>query len=225
MRRNKIIFDFDHTLVKFGPHVDWRRAILKIEEIYLAQGIPPAIVEESKGLGFRLMRTVYDQMQGVLSPERLYEVQGLVFSALEGYELAGIDRGSPMEGAEEILAWLKSRACQCAVVSSNATRAVEGSLERLGWNSFFAGVFGRDVSCRLKPYPDQNQLCLQSLGWRAEETLLVGDSPDDILSAKPLSIYAVGVASGLAKRERLVDAGADRTIDRLGELPSVLEAL
>lgn len=225
MRRNKIIFDFDHTLVKFGPHVDWRRAIQEIENIYVAEGIPPAIVEESGGLGFRLMRTVYDQMLGVLSPERLHELQGLVFSALEAYELAGIDRASPMEGAEEILAWLKSRAYQCAVVSSNATRAVEGSVERLGWSGFFAGIFGRDTSCRLKPYPDQNQLCLRSLGWRPAETLLVGDSPDDILSAKPLSIYAVGVASGLAKRERLVDAGADRTIDGLEELASVLQGL
>lgn len=225
MRRNKIIFDFDHTLVKFGPHVDWRRAIQEIEDIYVAEGIPPAIVEESKGFGFKLMRTVYDQMLGVLSRERLYEVQGRVFSALETYELAGVDRGLPMEGAEEILAWLRSRAYQCAVVSSNATRAVEGSLQRLGWGGFFAGIFGRDVSCRLKPYPDQNQLCLHSLDWQTEETLLVGDSPDDILSAKPLSIYAVGVASGLAKRERLVDAGADRTIDGLGELPSILQTV
>ena len=26
----KIIFDFDHTLVRLGPHVDWRAAIREI---------------------------------------------------------------------------------------------------------------------------------------------------------------------------------------------------
>jgi phosphoglycolate phosphatase-like HAD superfamily hydrolase len=51
----------------------------------------------------------------------------------------------------------------------------------------------------------------------------VGDSPDDILSAKPISIFTVGVVSGLAKQDRLLEAGADRIIHNLSELPSVVK--
>ena len=67
MRFNKIIFDFDHTLVDFGAHVEWRRAIQDIEQIYLDEGIPKIIVEQSKGVGFKLMRSVHDYMLGSLS--------------------------------------------------------------------------------------------------------------------------------------------------------------
>lgn len=223
MRFSKVIFDFDHTVVDFGPHVDWRAAVRHIESIYLEEGIPQAIVQESKGRGFQLMRQVYDHMLEHYPLKRAREVQRRVFAALEDYELAGIDRAEPLDGTEELLAWLRSRGFECAIVSSNGTRAVESTLVRLGLKAFFVGVFGRDPSRRLKPYPDQNRVCLHSLGWGAGETLLVGDSPDDILSAKPLALFTVGIASAPAKQQTLIDAGADRLIHTLTELPAVLE--
>ncbi len=223
MAFRKIIFDFDHTLVKFGPHVDWRQAIRDIENIYLEEGIPPAIVEQAKGLGFRLMRTVYDHMLEVYPPERVRQVQGQVFNALESHEFVGVEEATPLDGTGRVLSWLQSNAFQCAIVSSNGSGAIERILERLELSPYFMGVFGRDVSCRLKPSPEQNRACLTSLGWETGETMLVGDSPDDILSAKPLSIFTVGVVTGLAKQERLVEAGADRIIASLGELPTVVQ--
>lgn len=225
MAFRKIIFDFDHTLVKFGPHVDWRRAIRDIESIYLEEGIPPAIVNQSKGLGFRLMRTVYDHMLEVYPQERVRQVQGRVFNALESHEFVGIEKATPLEGTGRVLSWMQSNDFQCAIVSSNGNGAIARILERLELGGFFMGIFGRDVSCRLKPSPEQNRACLTSLGWEAEETLLVGDSPDDVLSAKPLAIFTVGVVTGLAKQERLVEAGADRIIHSLKELPSVVETI
>ena len=223
MGLKRIIFDFDHTLVELGPHVNWRQAIQEIEDIYLREGIPAEIVEQSKGVGFKLMRTVYDYMLRALSSERVKKIQGRVFNALESYELLGAERATPMDGTGSVLNWLRSNDYPCAIVTSNGTAAVERTLECLGFSPFFSGVFGRDPSCRLKPYPDQNRACLTSLGWKAEETLLVGDSPDDILSAKPISIFTVGVVSGLAKKDRLVESGADRIIHNLSELPSVVQ--
>lgn len=223
MRFRNVIFDFDRTLVDLGPHVDWKSAVTEIEGIYLSEGIPPEMVEQNKGFGFRLMRTAYDHMLVAFTPERLREVQGRIFSALELHELRGVGRASLMAGAQEALSWLRSHACRCAIVTSNGTRVAERTLQRLGMSSSFAGIFGRDVSCRLKPYPDQNQLCLRSLGWHAEETTLVGDSPEDILSAKPLSIFTVGVLSGRAKQDKLSEAGADQIIAGLAQLPSALQ--
>ncbi len=223
MRLKRIIFDFDHTLVELGPHVNWRQAIQEIEDIYLREGVPAEIVEQSKGVGFKLMRTVYNYMQEALPSDRAKEIQGRVFNALESYELLGAERATPLDDTESTLSWLRTNNYPCAIVTSNGTAAVERSLECLGFSKYFNGVFGRDPSCRLKPYPDQNRACLTSLGWKAEETLLVGDSPDDILSAKPISIFTVGVVSGLAKQDRLLEAGADRIIHNLTELPSVVQ--
>jgi HAD superfamily hydrolase (TIGR01549 family) len=225
MLLQKIIFDFDHTLVEFGAHVEWRGAIQKIEEIYLDEGIPRAVVEQSKGIGFKLMRSVHNYMLGVLRSERVIEVQSRVFAALEEYELLGVGKAKPLEGAENLLSWLRVNGYQCAIVSSNGTRAIEHTLEHLKLGGFFVRVFGRDASSRLKPYPDQNQLCLTSLRWNAKETLLVGDSPDDILSASLLSIFTVGIVSGFVKREKLLEAGANRTIQNLAELPSLLQSM
>ena len=223
MGLKRIIFDFDHTLVELGPHVNWRQAIQEIEDIYLREGVPAEIVEQSKGVGFKLMRTVYNYMQEALPSDRAKEIQGRVFNALESYELLGAERATPLNDTESTLSWLRSNDYPCAIVTSNGTAAVGRTLECLGISEYFNGVFGRDPTCRLKPYPDQNRACLTSLGWRAEETLLVGDSPDDIQSAKPLSIFAVGVVSGRAKMDQLLGAGADRVIQNLRELPTVIQ--
>ncbi len=222
VKRNNIIFDFDHTLVELGPHVDWRRAIEEIESIYLNEGVPSKVVEQSKGVGFKLMRTVYDFMLEALPSERTKEIQERVFDALESYELLGAGRAKPLKETEPTLSWLRSNDFPCAIVTSNGTAAVESTLVCLGISDCFKGVFGRDPTCRLKPYPDQNRACLTSLGWRADQTLLVGDSPDDIQSAKPLAIYAIGVVTGRAKADQLLGSGADRIINDLSELPAVL---
>jgi len=219
-----VIFDFDHTLVELGPHVDWRQAIRDIERIYLEEGIPPPVVEQSKGVGFRMMRQVYDYMLGALPQERVLQIQSRAFNALESHELRGAERATPIEGVEGVLSWLRSSDFQCAIVSSNGTGTVERSLACLGLSHFFCRVFGRDASHRLKPYPDQNQACLNALGWQPAETVLVGDSPDDIESAKPLSIFTVGVVSGLAKQDRLIGAGADRIIANFSELPAAIQS-
>jgi HAD superfamily hydrolase (TIGR01549 family) len=179
--------------------------------------------DQSKGRGFQLMRTIYDHMLEACSPERVLEVQGRVFALLESYEVKGSERATPMDGTARLLPWLAEQSYRCAIVSSNGTGAIEQSLKQLGLQDFFTGVFGRHPSLRLKPYPDQNRACLQSLSWKAEETLLVGDSPDDIESAKPLEIFTVGISSGLAKRERLIDAGAHVTVESLSDLPGLLQ--
>ena len=224
MAFTNVIFDFDHTLVELGSHVDWRQAIRNIEQIYLEEGIPPRVVEECRGVGFRMMREVYDYMLGVLPQERVHQIQARAFNALESHELRGAEQAMPMEGVERVLFWLRTRGFQCAIVTSNGTRTVEYSLASLGLGHFFCRVFGRNARYRLKPYPDQNLACLKALGWREAETMLVGDSPDDIESAKPLSIFTVGVVSGLAKQDRLKAAGADRIVQGLAELPAVIEA-
>jgi phosphoglycolate phosphatase-like HAD superfamily hydrolase len=224
MRFSNIIFDFDHTLAEFGPHVEWRGAIKEIEAIYIEEGIPQGVLAESRGLGFKMMRSVYDYMLDGFSPSRVTAIQERVFGALERYELAGVDLAQPVEGAGNVLRWTVREGVAAAVVTSNGTLAVTRAIDRFGWKVLLAGVFGRDPSLRLKPYPDQNQSCLAVLGWRPEETLLVGDSADDILSAKPLAIFSVGLVSGFVKQEKLLEAGADRIIHRLEELPEILAA-
>jgi phosphoglycolate phosphatase len=223
MAFRNVIFDFDHTLVRLGPHVDWRTAVREIEKIYAVAGIPESVLQDCRGVGFKLMRTVYEHMMSSLPVEQAREIQWRAFNCLESYEILGADKAPPMEGAANLLSWLCDHGYPCAIVSSNGSQAVERTLESLGLKTFVAGVFGRDPLLRLKPHPDQNRACLDSLGWQAGETLLAGDSPDDILSAKALSIFSVGVASGLAKEERLREAGADRTIQNLGELPSIIQ--
>ncbi len=224
MTRHQIIFDFDHTLAELGPHVDWRQAIQEIESIYLDEGIPPRVVEQSKGVGFKLMRTVYDFMLEALPSARSQEIQGRVFHALESYELRGAHKAEPMDDTERTLSWLKAKGFGCAIVTSNGTAAVGRAVESMGINHCFDGIFGRDPARRLKPYPDQNQSCLNTLAWDSKKTLLVGDSPDDMQSAKPLAIFAVGVVTGRAKADQLLQAGAHCIIQNLSELPSLVQS-
>lgn len=224
-RFHNLIFDFDHTLVEFGSHVEWRPAIQHIERIYSEEGIPEDVLKSNRGTGFRLIRAVHDHMLATLPPDRAKEVQNRVFNALEEYEFRGADQAEPREGARDLLFWLAQNEFECAIVSSNGTRAIERTLELLSLRHYFVRIFGRDASCRLKPYTDQNQLCLGALGWSPDETLLLGDSPDDILSGKALGIFSVAIISGFVAKEKLGEAGADRILSSLTGLPILLQMI
>ena len=48
--------------------------------------------------------------------------------------------------------------------------------------------------------------------------LLIGDTPSDIKAAKAIRATAIGVTTGHASRDALVDAGADLVVDSLAVL-------
>lgn len=123
--------------------------------------------------------------------------------------------------ADLITAWRKTGKA-VAIVSNNSEAAVVAfaSLHRLTLDA----VVGRTSSdpSLLKPNPHLVERAVDALGAAGPDTVLVGDSPSDIVAAKESCVNAIGYANKIGKHARLVDAGADGVVEDLGTLLDAL---
>jgi len=79
-------------------------------------------------------------------------------------------------------------------------------------------IVGSDSTPRMKPDPAPIHLALERLEVSPERTVMVGDTVDDILSAKAAGVISCGVSYGFGQREDLKDAGAEIIIDSFSDL-------
>jgi len=108
-----------------------------------------------------------------------------------------------------------------AVLSNKPVGPSRAIVEALGLGPYFFQVYGGNSFHTKKPDPTGVQALLEETGVAAEETVIIGDSDIDVLTARNAGIYSVGVTYGLAPHT-LQDAPPDVLIDHPRELADVL---
>jgi beta-phosphoglucomutase-like phosphatase (HAD superfamily) len=58
-----------------------------------------------------------------------------------------------------------------------------------------------------------------------KECLVIGDSIDDVKSAKRIGMYVIGVVTGLATFQDLIEAGADAVLESFADLPCFISKM
>jgi phosphoglycolate phosphatase len=91
-------------------------------------------------------------------------------------------------------------------------------LAAFGLADLFCVVLGGDSLPQRKPDPAPILAALSRCQASPAETVMVGDSPTDILAGKAAGVFTCGVSGGFRTREELQAAGCDVIIDRLDEL-------
>lgn len=115
----------------------------------------------------------------------------------------------PYPEIPETLAFLRSKSVRMAVASNKYHQAsVEIVSHYFGENTFDM-VLGQREGIEPKPHPRIVQDILQKTGCRADETLFLGDSGVDMLTATGSGCTAVGAAWGIRPREELLQNGAE----------------
>jgi phosphoglycolate phosphatase len=66
---------------------------------------------------------------------------------------------------------------------------------------------------------------MEATGARPEDTVVIGDTSYDMLMARAAKAHAVGVSWGNHAGDELFAAGAHHLIDRLIDLPQVVDKL
>ena len=97
-----------------------------------------------------------------------------------------------MPGLTRVLERLREMGIPLALVSSTSTYLIEAALQRLGLTDFFPVVIGGDMVRRRKPDPEPYQTAMRLLNARAEECLIVEDSPVGIRAGKAAGGTVVG---------------------------------
>lgn len=152
------------------------------------------------------------------------------FAAFKSYYLNHcLDFTRPYEGIMPLLQELHRQGHQAAIVSNKLDPAVKSLNAR-----FFAPLItlaigegapmpGRSAeTVRRKPCPDALHAVMQTLHANAEDTLYIGDTEVDILTAQAAGVSCISVSWGFRSVAELQAAGATTLIHRPAELLSFL---
>jgi phosphoglycolate phosphatase len=108
-----------------------------------------------------------------------------------------------------------------AVLSNKPVVPSQAIVDALGLSGYFFRVYGGNSFHTKKPDPAGVEALLQESGARADQTVIIGDSDVDIITARNAGAYSVGVTYGLAPHT-LEDAPPDVLVDHPQELGEVL---
>src|SRR5260221_4265678 len=119
------MFDFDNTIARLEPEVDWAGGRLILEPYLRSVGAPDELFARIPRGNLPLYDAYRTLMLNDSTQPRVIEVLQRASNIIEKIELAGIDRAQPLEGAVEILAALKASGAAVAIVTSNSSKTVQ----------------------------------------------------------------------------------------------------
>jgi pyrophosphatase PpaX len=126
-------------------------------------------------------------------------------------------------GVIETLQELERRGNPMGVVTSKSNEMMDRGLAYVGAFDFMKTRIGME-SCELhKPDPTPVRVALEELGYSPDEAVFVGDSPHDILSGNGAGVTSVAALWGPFSREQLEPARPDVFLDRIQDLPALLD--
>jgi phosphoglycolate phosphatase len=133
------------------------------------------------------------------------------------------DSAQPYAGAAESLRTLHDAGLRTAVVTNKQHRFAEALLRRLGLADWVDVVVGGDTCARRKPDPQPLFFACESLQVPPSESLMVGDSVNDVQAARAAGIPVVCVSYGYNEGRDPRTLECDLLLDSLSELPALLQ--
>jgi phosphoglycolate phosphatase len=133
------------------------------------------------------------------------------------------DRARPYPGAAESLHRLHGAGLRTAVVTNKQHRFADALLRRLDLAGWVDVVVGGDTCVRRKPDPQPLLFACESLQVPASESLMVGDSVNDVQAARAAGIPVVCVSYGYNEGRDPRTLDCDSLLDSLADLPALLQ--
>lgn len=202
-----IIFDIDGTLVDSNYHhtLAWFRAFRDF-------GITVP--------GWRLHRAIGmggDMYVGHVAGDEVEQQHGdqLRDAWTRFFDLL-INEIQPLPGAREGVIAAKRAGYQVALASSGQAAHIEHFLGLLDVDDHIDVVITNDDVERSKPHTDLLDVAMDRLGTR--DAVMIGDSVWDVEAAQRAGVPSYGTLAGGFGEAELLDAGAQRVVERLDQL-------
>ncbi len=130
-----------------------------------------------------------------------------------------------LPNVEAALGDLSGNGYRLAIASTKIKHHIEGIVKKFGWQNLMTAYSGGDEVSAVKPDPEIFRLTLSRIDGAADDTIVVGDTVNDVLAAKAVPMMVVAVDSPYGGRQRLLDAGPDYFISSIADLPGLLSRL
>lgn len=133
------------------------------------------------------------------------------------YKAHSMDHIYIYKGINELVSELKKLNIKIAVVTNKFHAAAEMIVEKYFKDDFLV-TLGESKELNKKPHPDMCNKVLSILNSKCENTLYVGDSEVDILTATNANLKCISCSWGFRTHDELINAGANIIIDKPIEL-------
>jgi phosphoglycolate phosphatase len=211
-----VVFDLDGTIV--DSRTDLANATNALLDEFGGTTLPDARVVEMVGEGAAVL------VRRALTASGLDPAYpGALERFLALYERRLLDHTRPYEGMTEALERLVAR-IPLAVLTNKPAKATARILDGLGMRRFFRVVIGGDSAFERKPDPAGLLHIASAAGVSPDDTLMVGDSPIDLQTARRAGTRICLARYGFGYRDVEKDLrGDEQFIDRPVELTRLLE--
>lgn len=125
----------------------------------------------------------------------------------EHYDAHCLDNTGPYDGIIDLMKELKTKGYKMAIVSNKIDSAVKELHQRFFADSVDVSI-GEQPGINRKPAPDMVEMALKELGSTKEESVYIGDSEVDFLTAKNSELPCISVLWGFRDKKYLIEQGA-----------------
>ena len=213
-QRQLILFDLDGTLVDSAFDL-YRAMNLSLQELEL-----PLVTEQQVrnwiGKGTSLFcESVLKYLFGEVDPK---QHQLLLKTFLEIYNAEPCVDTRPFDGIIDFLEWGKTRQKVMVCVTNKPELPARKILDELDMSHYFADVVGGDRFEVRKPDPKPLLHCVEHFDVALENTLMIGDSSNDVEAARRAGIDCIVVSYGYNHGEDIQNCHPQEVVDDLRQL-------
>lgn len=213
MRYDNLMFDLDGTLTESG--------------LGIVNSVAYAL--EKKGISDFDRKALY-RFVGPPLKESFARYFGLteeeIRVAIDDYHVYFADKGiyenELIDGAMELLEGLKRGGHRITVVTSKPEVFAVKVLKNFGLDRYVDSVYGATLDESLSKKCDILRVALKEVDDR-RRCVMIGDRDQDIDGATQNGIDSIGVLCGYGDRTELEGAGATYIVDRLDEIPAIVD--
>jgi len=189
-----LIFDLDGTLIDsrldLASSVNATRAHFAMPPLhndtvysYVGNGVPVL-----------MQKSLSDARGGAGASES--ELQRAQEFFLEYYRQHMLDETTLYPGTTEALAKLSEAGLKMAILTNKPVRFSKAIVEGLGINPYFLHVYGGNSFDQKKPHPMGIETLMAECHVDRANTVMIGDSSVDVLTARNAAVQAWGVSYG-----------------------------
>jgi phosphoglycolate phosphatase len=211
-----LVFDLDGTLV--DSKADLTKSINAMLRHYQRPELPEEVIGSYVGDGAPML-----VRRALGDPQDEQFVQDSLKFFMTYYREHKLDHTYVYKGVVDALNRLRisNPRWKMAVLSNKPVNPSRGICEGLGLNDFFVQIYGGNSFETKKPDPEGALTLLDETGARPEESVMIGDSQNDVLTAQNAGMFSLGVTYGFSP-ESLKIHPPDVLVDSVAELVEAL---
>jgi len=210
-----LIFDLDGTLV--DSQTDLALSVNVMRAQLGLSPLPVNIINSYVGNGVTAL--IQRALGNAASSENIRRGGDLF---LAHYRLHMLDNTVPYPGVRESLKELKDK--KLTVLTNKPVQLSRDILTGLGMAEYFSTVYGGDSFAQKKPDPVGVVKLMTDTGVSKTQTMMIGDSDTDVLTARNSGVLACGVTYGMGS-ESLKTTPPDFTIGDFRNLVPLLNGM